>query len=341
MDLILHIGTEKTGTTSIQQALAASRDALAERGILYPALLGTENHMEIAAAAMGPRANDSIQIQELARTGLDLPAYVDAVRARLAAEIEATGANTLLISNEHCHGRLDTPESVQRLAQLLGAPFRRVRVIVYLRRQDQMAVSLHSTRLKGGGTGAMLPQWGIVPQYYDPHGLMARYADVFGQAAITPRLYERNRLAGGDVVRDFFQTAELGIDPPAMTKANPSLSRAQARFLSLFNARVPLIVDRKVNPDRGPVVAAIIRVLPGPPARPARAEAMRFQQQFDVVNRLARERFMPTLDRPTLFDDDFSAYPEAGDDDQPLTEEEFAAFAEALWVYGRKAGAPR
>lgn len=34
--VILHVGTHKTGTTSIQAALAASRPALQAAGILYP-----------------------------------------------------------------------------------------------------------------------------------------------------------------------------------------------------------------------------------------------------------------------------------------------------------------
>ena len=336
MKLILHIGTEKTGSTSIQRALAADRKTLAAHDILYPVLFGSENHMEVAVAAMGDRPADSLQIQELARTGLDIGGYTAALRAKLAQEISASGASTLLISNEHCHGRLNTLDAVERLAGLLGAPFTQVQVIVYLRRQDRMAVSLHSTRLKGGGSGKMLPQVDKVPAYFDPHRLMATYAEVFGPAALAARLYERPRLVGGDVVQDFYAIAALGMDPPRVEAANLSLSRQQARFLTLFNARVPLIVEGRVNPARGPIVDAIYNVLPGPAARPARDDARRFQAQFDVVNRLARDRFLPDLDRPTLFDDDFSEYPDSGDTDVPLTEAEFAAFAEALWRYGRR-----
>lgn len=42
--LILHVGCEKTGTKSIQRALANGRRRLAERGIIYPRSLGIENH---------------------------------------------------------------------------------------------------------------------------------------------------------------------------------------------------------------------------------------------------------------------------------------------------------
>ena len=42
--LILHIGTEKTGTTSIQEFLAINRAALAEQGLHVPEFLGARSH---------------------------------------------------------------------------------------------------------------------------------------------------------------------------------------------------------------------------------------------------------------------------------------------------------
>lgn len=335
MKLILHIGTEKTGTTSIQHALARSRDELSRNGILYPKLLDTENHMEIAVAGMGLRPDDTIQIQELARTGYDLPGYLDAVRDALAADIDTAKPHTLLISNEHLHSRLPNVADVERLADFLGRDFDDVKVIVYLRRQDRMAVSLHSTRLKGGGTGEMLPIYHAPPAYYDLNALLERYAAVFGAQAIVPRIYHPAELRDRDVVKDFYATAGLGITPPQLNNQNLSVSRHQARFLKLMNERLPLIKDGKINPARGPMFFAIHKVLPGPAARPSRDEAVKFQAQFDTLNRLAKDRFLPQVDWPALFDDDFSSYPEVGDLDQPLTEDEIADFAEALWRFAR------
>ena len=39
-ELVLHIGTHKTGTTALQVALAADRRRLAAQGIVYPRLAG-------------------------------------------------------------------------------------------------------------------------------------------------------------------------------------------------------------------------------------------------------------------------------------------------------------
>lgn len=51
MRLILHIGTPKAGSTSIQVMLASNRDFLAARGILYPAI-GCAAHQHALCGAL-------------------------------------------------------------------------------------------------------------------------------------------------------------------------------------------------------------------------------------------------------------------------------------------------
>ena len=75
-----------------------------------------------------------------------------AMRARLraAAAAELSGGATAIFCSEHCHSRLTSPSEVDTLRDFLGGFFDDVRVGVYLRRQDQVALSLYSTRLKSG-----------------------------------------------------------------------------------------------------------------------------------------------------------------------------------------------
>ncbi|MFD1880316.1 hypothetical protein [Paracoccus pacificus] len=331
-DLILHIGTEKTGSTSIQYALASCRQELAARGILYPRLLGTPNHTEVAMISMGFQYDDPLQMQELARTGLSLPDYTTEVLRRLDDEIAQTDAQTVLLSNEHCHGRVLGREFVERLHAHFSPRFSSIRVIVYLRRQDRMVVSHHSTRLREGGEGQVFPQNGTESPFYNFERLLGFYGDLFGDQAITVRLFESDRLIANDIVHDFFETAGLGMAPPPhKIIANPSVSRQQSRFLTLFNTRFPLVVNGALNPERDLVVPAIEQTLKGPQARPARAEAQAFLSRFDAANTRLRDRFLPDLDRPTLFDTNFADYPEKSDLEVPLTEAEMLEFASALW----------
>lgn len=46
--LFLHMGVQRTGTTSIQKAMAGSRGYLKKQGVLYPWLFGKPSHVKIA-----------------------------------------------------------------------------------------------------------------------------------------------------------------------------------------------------------------------------------------------------------------------------------------------------
>lgn len=337
MKLILHIGCEKTGTSSIQKALASDREAFSAGGILFPKLHGWTNHTEIAVAAMNPSRGDELQIRELTRAGCDNEEYRRRIRAMLRDEIAAGGHDRLLISNEHCHSRLRRPVEVQRLADLFDGIADEITVIVYLRRQDRMAVSSNSTRLKVGGRGPIFPpeKPGVTPPYFDFEALLRRYSKVFGAGNIRVRIYERALLADGDVVADFYETAALGRPGKSVPELNTSVSAAQYRFLQKFNARFPLLRDGKVNPERGPIYARIQNVLTGPPFRPARADAEAFYARFAEGNARVHRDYRPDLDRPTLFEEDFSSYPETADSEE-LTAEEVLDFTAAIWrAYGK------
>jgi len=81
--LILHIGTHKTGTSSVQECLYRNEGRLAERGIYY---------------AHRPRARALNQLAHLIATGRKAQAQV--LIDSHVAKAKAAGATTLLISAE-------------------------------------------------------------------------------------------------------------------------------------------------------------------------------------------------------------------------------------------------
>lgn len=332
MKLIVHIGTEKTGTTAIQAALRRDQDRLKAQGVLFPLLFDTPNHMEIAVAAMNAQAQNELILIELARLQCGHDEYRAHVAQMLRDEIQAARPHTLILSNEHIHSRLRTPEELARILALLPEQPTEVQLVCYLRRQDRMAVSLYSTVLKGGGEGDVFPQAlpTELPYYFDYGNMLSNQAEVFGEDAITLRLYERDRLLNGDVVEDFFNL--IGAEPPTghPIRANLSLSAQQVQFLKLFNERFPLIVDDKINPNRGPIMKAVTKVRGGSSYRPARQRAQAFCQLFEASNAEVRDRWLPALDRPMLFDDRFDEYPEI-EPDLTLDEAAMMDFVEAIW----------
>jgi hypothetical protein len=96
MRLILHAGTHKTGTTSIQKVLADNRDWLRKRGLIYPnggSFFGGMSHHKFSHALTNSEACGAEQAKR----------FIDAVRAKAGPN------DTVLISAEpiyrHVYGR--------------------------------------------------------------------------------------------------------------------------------------------------------------------------------------------------------------------------------------------
>ena len=334
MRIIIHIGTEKTGTTSIQQALSIDRSLLAGRGILYPKLFGSENHMEVAVAAMEARADDELQMIELKRQNCSHADYVNKLRAQLRDEVESGDYSTLLISNEHCHSRLTLHENIEMLRNIFEAFATSFDIVVYLRRQDRLALSYHSTRLKLGGLEDIFPvnDGGSLPLYFNFNDLLERYAHGFGAENITARIYERSLLLNENVVDDFYYSAALGGSPSVRPHANEALSGKQALFLEWFNRKFPLVLDGKINSARGDIFSVISNVGLGDPFLPSRGSAQTFYSRFHEENRKVRDKYFSNFSRKTLFDESFDEYPLL-QSNLGLSFEETMLFVAEIWTY--------
>lgn len=309
---ILQIGTEKTGTTTLQVFLARNRDRLARRGVRYPRFPGDKNHTGLAAYAMDDALNDPIR-GALGVHGADA---VAAFRARFeaAAAAELATDGTVVFCNEHCHSRLRTAAEVRRLADLLAPHFDRIDVSVYLRRQDQVALSLYSTRLKSGGTGTdILPRVSADDPYFDYDRSLALWEEAFGRAHVHVRLFDRSELVGGDVVSDFL--AAWGLGTPAeyrpVGKMNESIAPQAQDYLRRLNAHLKPIPGLPLDAVLGPLSDELAKAFPGRGARPSRDAARAFYDKFRSANEKVRARYFPG--RATLFDESFDSYPEEAD----------------------------
>src|SRR5271163_1194160 len=108
----LHIGTEKTGTTSIRNFLAQNRATLLAQGYLYPTAAGEPGHGALTAFALDDSKSDSTRLA----LGIDRPDLVPAFRQDLLAafdkEIAASGASQIIVSNELLSTRLRTMDEL-------------------------------------------------------------------------------------------------------------------------------------------------------------------------------------------------------------------------------------
>ncbi|GHE84199.1 hypothetical protein GCM10018772_03740 [Streptomyces fumanus] len=113
---LLHIGPHKTGTTAVQGALFAAKDAMRAHGVEFPA--HTRHPMEAALAACARPA----MMGDLAPTGRHWTQLLDQVRA--------TGGRTSVVSSEF-FADADDDATIARIVEQLGGE--RVHVLVTLR----------------------------------------------------------------------------------------------------------------------------------------------------------------------------------------------------------------
>jgi hypothetical protein len=294
VNLYLHIGTEKTGTSSIQNFFHANRERLKRDGVLYPLTPGKRNHTALAAAAQQLDKRGPLRKSLDVRTDQDVLKLRATLKEGLREELSAGGYRAVVMSGEHCSSRLLEDAEVAWLKELLAPFFDEMRIVVYLRRQDDYLLSVYSTAVKSGATFTLrLPPQRTMEQRYDYWELLSRWARGFGRERIICRKFERSAMRGGDVVEDFLAAVglEMKADYERPQSVNESLDAESLEFLRLFNQHVPRFAQNSVNPERDNVVGLLSRMSRGPLVTLSDAELSGFMAQFREPNRKVAEEY--------------------------------------------------
>ncbi|MBB3168363.1 hypothetical protein [Simiduia aestuariiviva] len=309
----LHIGTEKTGTTSIQKALADGRTTLLENHILYPVSLGERNHVKLALSCYkGNRRIDFFE-RVLAQSDMSLEDFRDSMVKEFHDELEMYELRQVVISNEHLSAVLNDSVSIEELFKFLNDYFLRIIVVVYLRRQDRLATSLHTTRILSGSS-----QFGDVfslqggGSRYEYAKLIKSYQDIFGKENIIIRRYQEGGLVQGDSLHDFLSVTSLDkyVAPVGLVNENASLSEKAQEFLAYFNKEIPKFIDGMPNPLYGDIQRLLRDSFSGPGFYPAISEAKAFYSIYSEGNEYIRSVYFP--EDASLFNEDFTMYREKG-----------------------------
>jgi len=339
--VVLHVGTERTGSTSVQKALFAHRELLLSQGILVPLSIlrsyeldaGVANHIPFVAAL----TDEEMFPQDLMPAELMPPDTTEAQwRAALVAglrrEVEMAPSNvdTVIISAEHIHSRLDTASAVIRMRELLASFADSTTVVAFLRPQIDMAVSLYNLVIRRGGVERRIVPafddeggWdrvlGVRQSYFDLDAMLKRLEAAFGRDAILVHRY------GGEVDFDSRKLvfAAGGAEFPEATtmqpaRENASVSRTAQEALFFINRNREMFEDA----HREFLVTIIDNVLlakfPGPGVRPARSSAINFMNTFAAGNERIRQTYFPH-DRE-LFPIDYTRFPERDDELRDMPE---------------------
>ncbi|MGP8307240.1 hypothetical protein [Vibrio sp. YIC-376] len=293
--LILHIGTHKTGSTSIQNYLFHNQKELKQSGWR----LFDENRLE-PSASIGS-CNSWIKFNGSKES-------FDAKIDDLFFKKIANTTGNVIASSEEMFWIFDEKE-ISRLKNKLNSIFDEVTIVVYFRRQDKFLLSHYQQGFRTykstaarfyGRTLSPLPKLDdYMDKYLNYNDAFERWSKIFGKDNIKAKWFEKETLDGGDVVSDFL--SNLSIKPSkTYPQINESLSKLDIilKHFSLaepidilFNSQGTFSEKRKFLPTKSEMNGVLVRY---------------HSSNVDLCNKLAvklpynieRESFEAYLDNP-------------------------------------------
>jgi len=327
--LYLHIGTEKTGSTALQSVSAKNRGALLNQGIFYPRTPGERNHIKLTLfAADGPNVRDlRRRVRLFPEDAHEL--FKAHFAEELRSEIQANRCPRIYLSNEHLSSRLRNVQEVRRLAAIVRPLAESVKIVVYLRPQPELFLSTYSTSIKTGRTKPLEPPKRPQDPRYNYEKKLSFWADVFGEENVIVRIYDRNTLVGGDVVKDFFSIMgyEPGSDIEIPTMRNVRLDHHALQFLLEFNKYVPPFINESVNPDRGDIANALSTRSKGHALAVPAPVLRNITKLYNESNARVARRFLGRSDGNLFADLEYKDNP----DEETLTAERAVEVSAHIW----------
>lgn len=235
MKCLLHIGTEKTATTTIQEFLYHNRAQLKDFGIGISSVLGMPNNRKLCAYFQ--KDFDDYFF----RQGLHNPSQRETHFAGMfdslqeeVNELKANNGKVFVITSEHFHSRLLEISEIIHLRDVLAEIFTETRILCYFREQSELVRSLYSTAIRVGYDTPFRDFAETANpdnHYYNYFKFFAKWSEVFGRNRVIATIFDREKFYDGDIRKDFLRRVDHELDLDFFDyrsrAANEQLSRAQ------------------------------------------------------------------------------------------------------------------
>ena len=297
-ELTLHMGSGKTGSSSVQALLADRREDLLDRGVLYPVSPGRVRHVRLGLSL---REDEQLRQQpSWEQQGYDDPAaFRSWFGGALAEEVAAARPERVLMSDEALFGaNAGMLDRLRALTDTLGEP---LQLVVYLRRQDDHLASRYQQVVKTGETRRLVERMAGTDftGVYDYLGRLRLWQRRLEPASITVRPFERSAFPGGSLLADFVRATGLGldVDDDAVGVRNASLDAETVEFLRLVNVlkQDGLLPGWRVRQQRR-LVDQLTTVSSGPTLTLPDADLETFMAPWAEGNRTVAREFVGAAD---------------------------------------------
>ncbi|MDN2883574.1 hypothetical protein [Campylobacter coli] len=202
MTAYIHIGTPKTGTTSIQKFITLNLDLFLQQGMVYPKTFCVNNqHAKIAYIIKNMKS--------------DFNFWLNQEVVFLRNEISENKKYTFLFSSEMISLYINESYTLIRLKELFNwLGFKHIKCILYLRSNDEYMISHSSQNIKCG-LGVYYKRKAEFCTSMGMHmykTICKNYINVFGKENIIVRLFDKNEFYQGDLLKDFIHSIGLEWD---------------------------------------------------------------------------------------------------------------------------------
>jgi hypothetical protein len=210
MRIILHIGTHKTASTTIQTWLASSEAHLASHQV---------------AALPYPPFSRSKEIMEADHVDPTLVADCQAELETGISRLSLSPDHTLIISYEGFSGSIRRAYSNATVcARILAQVLERhsTTVAIYLRPQDSFIESIYTQRIHQGES-LSFPEFlaSLPPLPFDWQAHTQAFAEAFGTSCLRVRPYHKSQLPEPDsILRDICQIIDCPFEPSKIRSPN-------------------------------------------------------------------------------------------------------------------------
>ena len=235
VDVVLHIGSGKTGTSTLQRVLRRNPDPLLAAGQLYPRSPGQFRHSRLGLFVQPD--DELIRHPDWLRAELGDPTeFRQEFGRRLDREIARSDSTGVIFSDEGLFTASD--RAISRMRELIRRLGGGLRLLVYLRRQDDHLISRYQQVVKTGGIEP-LTSWAKRDWRgtYD-YDLRLRSWRAVGPDTFVVRRFERDRMVRGSLVSDFLDAAGIAIDATELADTEPrneSLGAEGVELLRILN----------------------------------------------------------------------------------------------------------
>lgn len=333
MKCYLHIGTEKTATTTLQNFLHLNRGLLSSFGITYTKSMGLTNNWMLPVAAYDLDRRDNFTEENCLASNEALENYQHGIICELADELQRVSQPVVVFSSEHIHSRLTNIDEIQRLKDILVSfGVEEFSVVLYLRNPAELVNSLYSTAVKyGSAVGCPPPPENEYYQHICNHkNSIKNFVAVFGPEALKPRIFEDRELKNGSIIEDFLRLigAPWTEEYLLPDNSNEGMSALGLALLNRFNKQVSGRVNTNHEIVRDDIIKFFETNFIGDKYSMPRKLYQEYDKAFADSNEWVRKNWFP--EKEYLFSK--KRYP--GEVDLQLTNEELdklaAMFANTL-----------